>query len=63
MISDKDRRCRDEVQPTYEQNVPLRKRGYDQDVANMLAFIASDLASFVTAMRVPISGGNIMPEA
>jgi 3-oxoacyl-[acyl-carrier protein] reductase len=63
VISDKDRRDRDEVQPLYESGVPLRRRGYDQDVANMIAFLASDLACFVTGVRVPVCGGNVMPEA
>lgn len=63
VISDKDRRDRDEVQPEYERLVPLRRRGYDQDVANVIAFLASDLASFVTGVRVPVCGGNVMPEA
>jgi 3-oxoacyl-[acyl-carrier protein] reductase len=63
VISDKDRRDRDEVQPLYESGVPLRRRGYDQDVAYMIAFLASDLASFITGVRVPVCGGNIMSEA
>ena len=63
VISDKDRRDRDEVQPLYESGVPLGRRGYDQDVANMIAFLASDLAGFVTGARVPVCGGNIMSEA
>ncbi|NPU15388.1 SDR family oxidoreductase [Bradyrhizobium sp. 83002] len=63
IISDKDRRDRDEVQPLYERSVPLGRRGYDQDVANMIAFLASDLASFVTGVRVPVCGGIVMPEA
>jgi 3-oxoacyl-[acyl-carrier protein] reductase len=63
VISDKDRRDRDEVQPVYERGVPLRRRGYDQDVANLIAFLASDLAGFITGVRVPVCGGNVMPEA
>ena len=63
MITDKDRRDRDEVQPEYERGVALRRRGYDQDVANLIAFLASDLAGFITGVRVPVCGGNIMPEA
>ncbi|MGJ5177620.1 SDR family NAD(P)-dependent oxidoreductase [Bradyrhizobium oligotrophicum] len=63
VISDKDRRDRDEVQPLYERSVPLGRRGYDQDVANMIAFLASDLAGFVTGVRVPVCGGIVMPEA
>ena len=63
MITDKDRQDRDEVQPEYERGVPLGRRGYDQDVANLVAFLASDLAGFLTGVRVPICGGNIMLEA
>jgi 3-oxoacyl-[acyl-carrier protein] reductase len=63
VISDKDRKDRDEVQPQYERSVPLRRRGYDQDVANVIVFLASDLASFVTGVRIPVCGGNIMLEA
>ncbi len=63
VITDKDRKDRDEVQPEYERGVPLKRRGYDQDVANLVAFLASDLAGFLTGIRVPVCGGNIMPEA
>jgi 3-oxoacyl-[acyl-carrier protein] reductase len=63
VITDKDRKDRDEVQPEYERGVPLRRRGYDQDVANLVAFLASDLAGFLTGVRVPVCGGNVMPEA
>ncbi|MDF3811252.1 MULTISPECIES: SDR family oxidoreductase [Rhodopseudomonas] len=63
MITDRDRRDRDEVQPDYERGVALKRRGYDQDVANLTAFLASDLAGFITGVRVPVCGGNIMPEA
>lgn len=63
VISDKDRKDRDEVQPQYERTVPLRRRGYDHDVANLIAFLASDLANFITGVRIPVCGGNVMPEA
>jgi 3-oxoacyl-[acyl-carrier protein] reductase len=63
VITDKDRRDRDEVQPAYERGVPLKRRGYDQDVANLIAFLASDLAGFITGVRIPVCGGNIMLEA
>jgi hypothetical protein len=29
----------------------------------MIAFLASDLAGFVTGVRVPVCGGNVIPEA
>lgn len=61
MISDKYRKTGTERQPGYERNVPLRRRGEDQDVANVVAFLASDLAGFITGAYIPVCGGNVMP--
>lgn len=59
-ISDKDQgRVVDDV--GYVKSVPLRRRGTDQEVANVVAFLASDLASYVTGAFVPVCGGNVMP--
>jgi 3-oxoacyl-[acyl-carrier protein] reductase len=60
-ISDRDRIGGTESQPDYERSVALRRRGTDQEVANVVAFIASDLASFVTGAFIPVCGGNVMP--
>ncbi len=61
MISDKYRGTGEERQPEYEKNVPLKRRGYDQDIANAVAFLASDLAAFITGAYIPVCGGNVMP--
>jgi 3-oxoacyl-[acyl-carrier protein] reductase len=45
----------------YKANIPLRRRGHDQDVANLVAFLASDLAAFITGQYISVSGGNVMP--
>jgi 3-oxoacyl-[acyl-carrier protein] reductase len=45
----------------YKQNNPLRRRGTDQEVANVVAFLASDLASYIHGAFVPVCGGNVMP--
>lgn len=60
-ISDKYRETHTESQPGYERNVPLRRRGTDQEIANVVAFVASDLASFITGAYIPVNGGNVMP--
>jgi 3-oxoacyl-[acyl-carrier protein] reductase len=60
-VSDKDRTQHSERNEGYEQGVPLRRRGTDQEVANVVAFLASDLASFITGAYIPVSGGNVMP--
>ncbi len=61
MISEKYRESGTERQEGYEKNVPLRRRGEDQDVANAVAFLASDLAGFITGVYLPVCGGNVMP--
>jgi 3-oxoacyl-[acyl-carrier protein] reductase len=61
MISDKYRGTPEERQPGYEKHVPLKRRGYDQDIANAVAFLASDLAAFITGAYIPVCGGNVMP--
>jgi 3-oxoacyl-[acyl-carrier protein] reductase len=43
------------------QGVPLRRRGTDQEIANVVAFLASDLASYVHGAFIPVAGGNVMP--
>ena len=62
-LSDRDR---SKVASTTESNpyieaVPLRRRGEDQEIANVVAFLASDLSSFITGAYIPVCGGNVMP--
>jgi len=64
-ISDKDREeqiidkrgLNDNV---YAKNVPFARRGTDQEIANVVLFLASDLSSFVTGVCIPVCGGNVM---
>lgn len=59
-ISDRDRdRHTDDA--SYCEAVPLRRRGTDQEIANVVAFLASELASYVHGAFVPVCGGNVMP--
>lgn len=59
-ISDRDRE-RPADDASYVAAVPLRRRGTDQEIANVVAFLASDLASYVHGAFVPVAGGNVMP--
>ncbi len=45
----------------YRNEVPLKRRGTAQEVANVVAFIASDLASFISGTYIPVCGGHVMP--
>lgn len=60
-ISDRDRENQSEKQEAHDRNIPLRRRGTDQEVANAVAFLASDLASYITGVYLPVAGGNVMP--
>jgi 3-oxoacyl-[acyl-carrier protein] reductase len=48
-------------QEAYESAVPLTRRGEDQEIAHVVAFLASDLASYITGAYIPVCGGNVMP--
>ncbi len=60
-VSDRDRASHTERREEDEASVPLRRRGTDQEIANVVAFLASDLASFITGAYVPVCGGNVAP--
>ncbi len=45
----------------YLNGVPLKRWGEDRDIANAVAFLASDLARFITGVYLPVCGGNVMP--
>lgn len=60
-ISDRDRANHTERSESYEKTVPLARRGTDQEIANAVAFLASDLSSFITGAYIPVCGGNVMP--
>lgn len=59
MISDDSPAADD--QHSYTDKVPLRRRGTDQDIANLVVFLASDLANFISGQYISVSGGNVMP--
>jgi 3-oxoacyl-[acyl-carrier protein] reductase len=60
-VSEKDRKAGTEDNADYSRSVPLKRRGTDEEVANVVAFLASDLSSFVTGAFIPVCGGNVMP--
>ena len=60
-VSERDRQAHTEVQEDYDRTVPLKRRGTDEEIANMVVFLASDLASYTTGAYIPVSGGRVMP--
>lgn len=60
-VSDRDREKEDRQDAAYIASVPMKRRGTDQEIANAVAFLASDLASYITGAYIPVCGGNVMP--
>ena len=40
------------------ENIPLKRAGYSEDVANAVLFLASNKASYITGSNINVSGGN-----
>ena len=47
----------DKVREEWEKQIPLRRGGTPEDVANVALFLASDLSSYVTGQVIPVCGG------
>ena len=42
-----------------EQNIPLGHHGDPEDIANMVAFLASEKAKFITGQAINVDGGTV----
>ena len=60
-ISERERENGLDDSEQYLRTVPLQRRGDDQEIANAVAFLASDLASNISGVYLPVCGGNVMP--
>ncbi len=60
-VSDRARAEGSASQPAYEQRIPLRRRGTDLEIAQAVAFLASDLAGFISGVYLPVCGGTVLP--
>jgi len=47
----------EKYQNMFIENTPLRRLGRPEEVANVVAFLASDEASYMTGAAVEVSGG------
>jgi 3-oxoacyl-[acyl-carrier protein] reductase len=42
------------------ENIPMKKYGQPEDVAHMVAFLASDKANYITGQIMEVNGGMNM---
>ena len=49
-----------EVQQEVVKAIPIGRLGRSQDIANMVVFLASDCASYITGQTISVSGGATM---
>ncbi|MDR1344036.1 MAG: 3-oxoacyl-[acyl-carrier-protein] reductase [Tannerellaceae bacterium] len=57
IITDMTAALSDEVKTEWAKQIPLRRGGTPQDVANVATFLASDLSSYVTGQTIHCCGG------
>ncbi|MDR0742935.1 MAG: 3-oxoacyl-[acyl-carrier-protein] reductase [Tannerella sp.] len=50
----------EKVRNEWEKQIPLRRGGTPEDVANVSLFLASDLSSYVSGQVIPVCGGMNM---
>lgn len=51
---------RDKVKENILSQIPLKRFGTPQDVAELAAFLASDKSSYITGQVINLDGGMIM---
>ena len=49
-----------ELMESWVQNIPMKRAGEGRDVAGLVAFLASDDASYITGQTINVDGGLIM---
>ncbi|MBP5259354.1 MAG: 3-oxoacyl-[acyl-carrier-protein] reductase [Paludibacteraceae bacterium] len=60
IITDMTNALSEEVRKEWEKQIPLRRGGTPADVANVAAFLASDLSSYVSGQVIHCCGGMNM---
>ena len=50
----------EDIRKAWIQNIPLRRAGTVEDIANVATFLASDLSSYVTGQVIQVDGGMNM---
>jgi len=57
IITEMTAKLSDEVRAKWAENIPLRRGGTPEDVADVALFLASDLSSYVSGQTIHCCGG------
>ena len=57
IITDMTNQLPEEVKAEWAKQIPLRRGGTPEDIANVATFLASDLSSYVTGQVINVCGG------
>lgn len=60
IITEMTHQLSEEVKQQWAGQIPLRRGGTPEDVANVALFLASDMSSYVTGQVIPVCGGMNM---
>ncbi|HWV71169.1 MAG TPA: SDR family oxidoreductase [Pseudosphingobacterium sp.] len=48
----------DQIEEEMIKGIPMRRFGYAEEIANVITFLASPAASYVTGINIPVDGGR-----
>ena len=51
---------KDDVKEEIAKNIPLKRMGTPQDVANVVKFLTSEDSSYITGQVIHVDGGMLM---
>ena len=60
LISDMTDALSDDLKSQMLEQIPLSRFGEDTDIANTVAFLASDRAKYITGQTIHVNGGMYM---
>lgn len=58
--TDMTQKLDDNVKKEYLNNIPLKRFGKPSDIANVVAFLSSDISSYITGQVIVVDGGMII---
>ncbi|HIP93778.1 MAG TPA: SDR family oxidoreductase, partial [Leucothrix sp.] len=58
--TDMTRELSEELRSKLLENIPLRKLGQSEDIANAVLFLASDMGAYISGETLHVNGGMYM---